>query len=25
VLAFEDHEKEPLVFHRGQYFGNRGG
>jgi flavin reductase (DIM6/NTAB) family NADH-FMN oxidoreductase RutF len=25
VLAFEDHDKEPLVFHRGQYFGNRGG
>lgn len=22
VVAFEDHEKEPLIFHRGQYFGN---
>ncbi len=25
VLAFEDHDKEPLIFHRGQYFGNRSG
>lgn len=24
VLAFEDHDKEPLIVHRGQYFGNRG-
>jgi 4-hydroxyphenylacetate 3-hydroxylase, reductase component len=24
VLAFEDHDKEPLIFHRGEYFGNGG-
>ncbi|HEX5787184.1 MAG TPA: flavin reductase family protein [Woeseiaceae bacterium] len=24
VLAFEDHEKEPLIVHRGRYFGNGG-
>lgn len=24
VLAFEDHDKEPLIVHRGRYFGNGG-
>ena len=24
VLVFDDHDKEPLIFHRGQYFGSRG-
>jgi 4-hydroxyphenylacetate 3-hydroxylase, reductase component len=24
VLAFEDHDKEPLIFHRGEYYGNGG-
>jgi flavin reductase (DIM6/NTAB) family NADH-FMN oxidoreductase RutF len=24
VLALEDHDKEPLIFHRGEYFGNGG-
>jgi flavin reductase (DIM6/NTAB) family NADH-FMN oxidoreductase RutF len=24
VVAFEDHDKEPLIFHRGQFLGGRG-